>query len=153
MGTHGSYRSDAGRATMRGSHCDGGIPRVDPPAVDGRGELGRQGEAVAEAFLRARAYTIVARNFRCRAGEIDLVALDGRVVVFVEVRSRRGTRAGTPLESVDVRKRAQVARVAEHFVATRGWHDREARFDVVGVRFDSDPPRVEHVRNAFDART
>ena len=119
--------------------------------MDGRGELGRRGEAVAEAFLRANRYTIVARNYRCRAGEIDLVALDGPVVVFVEVRSRRGTVAGTPLESVDPRKRAQVARVAEHFVTARRWHDRDARFDVIGIRFDRDPPAIEHIRSAFEA--
>jgi putative endonuclease len=105
---------------------------------------------VAEAFLRDQHFTIVARNYRCRAGEIDLVALDGRVVVFVEVRSRRSARLGTPLESVDGRKQAQVGRVARHFVAARGWHERDARFDVVGIRFDTEPPAVEHVRGAFE---
>ncbi len=105
---------------------------------------------MAEAFLRANRYTIVARNYRCRAGEIDLVALDGPVVVFVEVRSRRGLAAGTPLESIDPRKCARVARVAEHFVAARRWHDRDARFDVIGIRFDHDPPAIEHVRSAFE---
>jgi putative endonuclease len=118
--------------------------------VDGRRALGQRGEAVAEAFLRARRYTIVARNYRCRVGEIDLVALDGPVVVFVEVRSRRGLGRGTPLESVDGRKQARVARVAQHFVAARGWHDRAARFDVVGIRFDAEPPAVEHVPGAFE---
>ena len=124
--------------------------RLDSRAVDGRGALGREGEAMAEAFLRAQRYTIVARNYRCRAGEIDLVALDGGVIVFVEVRSRRGTGAGTPFESVDGRKQAQLARVARHFVAARGWHDRDARFDVIGVRFDHDPPALEHLRSAFE---
>jgi putative endonuclease len=119
--------------------------------VDARGELGREGEAVAEAFLCASGCRTLARNFRCRAGEIDLVVLDGPVVVFVEVRSRRGDRAGTPLESVDRRKQAQVARVARHFLATRaGMAERDARFDVVGVRFDREPPEVEHVRGAFE---
>jgi putative endonuclease len=105
---------------------------------------------LAEEFLRANQYTIVARNYRCRAGEIDLVALDGSVLVFVEVRSRRGSIAGTPLESVNGRKQARVARVARHFCAMRGWLDRDARFDVVGVRFDAEPPALEHVRGAFD---
>ncbi|MFN8543152.1 MAG: YraN family protein [Candidatus Binatia bacterium] len=116
-----------------------------------RGELGRRGEAVAEAFLRASAFEIVARNYRCRMGEIDLVARDGPTLVFVEVRSRSGVGRGTPLESVDGRKQARVARVARHFLATHGWTERAARFDVVGVRFDADPPAVEHVRGAFDA--
>jgi putative endonuclease len=118
--------------------------------VEGRRELGQRGEALAERFLVSRRYTIVARNYRCRLGEIDLVALDGPLLVFVEVRSRRGELAGTPLESVDVRKQTRVARVAQHFLAARGWTDRDARFDVIGVRFDTDPPAVEHVPGAFE---
>ena len=120
--------------------------------MDGRGELGRRGEAVAVEFLRAQQYTIVTRNYRCRAGEIDLVAFDGKTLVFVEVRSRSSTAAGTPLESVDGRKQARVSRVAQQFCAMRGWLDRDARFDVVGVRFDADPPAVDHVRGAFELR-
>ena len=119
-------------------------------AVDRRGERGRRGEAVAEAFFRTHRYTIVARNYRCRAGEIDLVALDGPVLVFVEVRSRRGTAAGTPLESVNARKQAQVGRVARHFLAERRWYEGDARFDVLGVRFDREPPGVEPVRGVFE---
>jgi putative endonuclease len=119
-------------------------------SVEDRGALGRRGEALAEAFLRERDWTIVARNFRCRSGEIDLVALDGQTCVFVEVRSRRGDRCGSPLESVDGRKQAQVARVAKYFLAQRGWLERDARFDVVGIRFDADPPALEHVRGAFE---
>jgi len=119
--------------------------------VDGRGELGRRGEALAAEALRARGLRIVERNFRCRAGEIDLIALDGRTLVFVEVRSRRGDGAGTPLESVDGRKQARVARVARHYLAARGHRERDVRFDVVGVRFDAEPPAIEHVAGAFEA--
>lgn len=118
--------------------------------MDGRAALGRQGEAVAEAFLRDRDYRILARNFRCRSGEIDIVALDGNMLVFVEVRSRRGAQAGTPFESVTPQKQQQVVRVARVFLSQRGWTDRDARFDVVGVRFDDDPPTVEHLPAAFD---
>jgi putative endonuclease len=105
---------------------------------------------VAEAFLRARRFDIVARNFRCRAGEIDLVAQDGSALVFVEVRSRRGARRGSGLESVTGRKQQQVARVAQYFLAGRGWTEREARFDVIGIDFATEPPRVEYVRGAFE---
>jgi putative endonuclease len=118
--------------------------------VDERGELGRRGEDVAERFLRDQRFEIVARNFRCRAGEIDLVAVDGTALVFVEVRSRRGARQGTGVESVTWRKQAQVVRVAQYFLAGRGWADREARFDVIGVDFTTEPPRVDHVRGAFE---
>jgi putative endonuclease len=118
--------------------------------MDGRRETGRRGEDVAAAYVTGLGYRVVVRNFRCRAGEIDLVALDAETIVFVEVRSRTGTGRGTPLESVDGRKQAQVGRVARHFLAARGWHERAARFDVVGVRLDAEPPVVEHVRGAFD---
>jgi putative endonuclease len=118
--------------------------------VDGRRETGRRGEEVAAAFVADLGYRLVMRNFRCRAGEIDLVALDGDTVVFVEVRSRTGAGFGTPLESVDGRKQMQVGRVARYFLSARGWHERTARFDVIGVRLDADPPGVEHVRAAFD---
>ena len=118
--------------------------------MDGRRETGRRGEDVAAAFCARLGYRTIARNFRCRAGEIDLVVLDGDTVVFVEVRSRTGVGRGTPLESVDGRKQGQVGRVARHFLAGRGWHERTARFDVIGVRFDREPPAVEHVRAAFD---
>jgi putative endonuclease len=130
--------------------CEGMCRRVLSRAVDGRAELGRRGEALAADFLEARRYTIVARNYRCRSGEIDLVALDGPVLVFVEVRSRRGSSAGTPLESVDGRKQFQLGRVARYFLASRGWQERDARFDVIGIRFDVDPPALEHVRGAFE---
>jgi putative endonuclease len=119
--------------------------------VNGRGELGRRGEALAAELLQAQGLTIVERNFRCRAGEIDLVALDGETLVFVEVRSRRGDRLGTPFESVDLRKQARVTRVARQFLASRGLDDRAVRFDVVGVRFDAEPPALDHLRAAFEA--
>jgi putative endonuclease len=119
--------------------------------VDGRGELGRRGEALAAEELRARGLEIVERNFRCRAGEIDLIAMDGGTLVFVEVRSRRGAGAGTPLESVDGRKQARVTRVARQYLAARGHGERDVRFDVVGIRFDAEPPLVEHVVGAFEA--
>ena len=132
---------------LRGRNCAATLPWVDE-----RGALGRQGEAVAAEYLEARDYRILARNFRCRSGEIDLVALDGNILVFVEVRSRRGRSAGTPLESVTPRKQQQVARVARVFLSQRGWSERDARFDVVGIRFDDDPPTVEHLPAAFDAQ-
>ncbi len=118
--------------------------------MDGRRETGRRGEEAAAAFVAALGYRIVVRNFRCRAGEIDLVALDGETIVFVEVRSRTGSGRGTPLESVDGRKQAQVGRVARYFLSARGWHERPARFDVIGIRLDAEPPSIEHVRSAFD---
>lgn len=150
MATAISYLSAIGGAID--VPCGGRTLPLVSRAVDGRVELGRRAEAMAEEFLRTHRYTIVARNYRCRAGEIDLVALDGSVIVFVEVRCRSSITFGTPLESVDGRKQARVGRVAEHFLSARRWHDRDARFDVIGVRFDAEPPAVEHVRGAFELR-
>ena len=111
---------------------------------------GARAEALAASYLASQGLALVARNVRSRFGEIDLVCRDGATLVFVEVRSRNGAGMGTPLESVDGRKQAQVSRVARHFLAARGWTERDARFDVIGVRFDREPPAVEHVQNAFD---
>ena len=118
--------------------------------MDRRRERGRRGEEVAEAYLRARRYAILARNWRTRVGEIDLVASRDGVVVFVEVRGRHGARFGTPFESVDARKRAKLGRMAAAFLQSRRLEDRVARFDVIGVDWDQAEPAVEHLEGAFD---
>jgi putative endonuclease len=118
---------------------------------DARSVLGADGERVAEEFLRRRRYTIVERNYRCRAGEVDLVALDGDTVVFVEVKTRRGEGFGSPLEAVDPRKQRQVCRAAQQFLAEKRLQDRVARFDVVGVWWENGRPMCELVRGAFES--
>jgi putative endonuclease len=98
------------------------------------GRVGRDAEERAVAQLRARGYTILERNFRCRRGELDVVARDRDQLVFVEVRSRADGRRGTALEAVSAAKQRQVARVAEAWLAAHpGAADRGCRFDVVGV--------------------
>lgn len=90
---------------------------------------------------------IVERNYRCRAGEIDLVALDGNTVAFVEVKLRRAP--FDPLEAVDERKRRQVCRAAFDFLLRRGMLGRAARFDVVAVEAGS--LSCTHIADAFDS--
>jgi putative endonuclease len=103
---------------------------------------------VAAAFLRRRGYRIVERNFRCRAGEIDLIARDGDTLVFVEVRARASARFGAAIENVTVAKQRQVARVARWYLAQcREVAPPPCRFDVVGITGDE----VEHIRDAFYA--
>lgn len=118
---------------------------------DRRKKLGFQGERAAEKFLSRRRYKVVARNYRCPLGELDLVALDGRTVVFVEVKTRTGRTCGTPLEAVGPRKRQQIIRVAEYFLTAHRLHDRCIRFDVVGVWWESGRPVCEVVQAAFGA--
>ena len=83
---------------------------------DERQLLGAEGERAAEKFLRRQRYTIVARNYRCPSGEVDLVALDRSTVVFVEVKTRTQAGFGSPLEAVDPRKQRQIQRAAQHYL-------------------------------------
>jgi putative endonuclease len=105
---------------------------------------------VAAAHLGRQGLRVVARNVRSRLGEIDLVAEDGRTLVFVEVKARRGPAADPPQAAVDERKRARLVRLAQAYLA-RGGGERPCRFDVVAVTFDADdrPARVAHLRGAF----
>lgn len=110
---------------------------------------GAEGEALAAAFLRARGYTILDRNFRCAAGEIDIVALDARTLVFGEVRTRRGRAHGSALESVTGAKQRQVVRVARVYLARHRLHAHPVRFDVVAVEVRGFTVSVAHVVDAF----
>ena len=118
-------------------------------SYDRRG-LGDEGERAAEKYLRRHRYKILERNYRCPLGEVDLIALDGETVVFVEVKTRRGEGHGTPLEAVDLRKQRKIARVAQSFLVRHRLQDRAARFDVVGVWRDESGIVCELVRNAFE---
>lgn len=111
--------------------------------------LGKQGEMLAAAFLERAGYTILARNYRSRLGELDLVAEEGGAVVFVEVKTRRDGAAVGPFEAVTAAKRRQMAKVALDYLVRQGQGERPARFDVVAVTFVGDAPRMELMKNAF----
>ena len=117
---------------------------------DGRKSVGKAGEDLAERYLKRQGYAIVERNYRCPLGEIDLIALNKRVVVFVEVKTRRVDTSGAPLESVNAVKQRRLKRAALHYLNKHRLHDRDVQFDVVGISLRSDPPAVQHVRHAFD---
>ncbi len=117
---------------------------------DERKSLGKAGEDLAERYLKRQGYAIVERNYRCPLGEIDLIALNKRVVVFVEVKTRRVDTSGAPLESVNAVKQRRLKRTALHYLNKHRLHDRDVQFDVVGISLRSDPPAVQHVRHAFD---
>lgn len=117
---------------------------------DERKSLGKAGEDLAERYLKRQGYAIVERNYRCPLGEIDLIALNKRVVVFVEVKTRRVDTSGAPLESVNAVKQRRLKRTALHYLSKHRLHDRDVQFDVVGISLRSDPPAVQHVRHAFD---
>lgn len=114
-------------------------------------DVGIQGEIAAERHLRGERYVILARNYACKLGEVDLVALDGQTVVFVEVKSRSGSGFGSPFEAVTRRKRRHITRVAQHYLVRHRLTERLVRFDVVAVTWDAGVPRCELIRNAFEA--
>lgn len=117
-----------------------------------RRALGAAGEAAAAGYLERRGFRVIETNVRCRFGELDLVALEGSAVVFVEVKSNRGGRYGAPEEMLTLAKQRRLTRLALWYLQRRGWLGRAARFDVVAVDWD---PRgaalVRHFPNAFPA--
>jgi putative endonuclease len=119
-------------------------------ATNGKLLLGKEGERVAERYLQKKGYTLVERNYRCPAGELDLIVLDRRVVVFVEVKTRTGHGFGSPLEAVEFRKQRKMIQAAQFFLAEKRLQQRDARFDVVGVSWPGRDPVVEHIENAFE---
>jgi putative endonuclease len=119
-----------------------------------RPDTGRKAEALAVALLEQKGLRIVARNWRRPEGELDLVADDHGVCVFVEVRSRTGVLQGDPLESITPRKRARVIRAARLYLDSEPVQATGYRFDVVGVTFpveeeDDRQPAVTHIPDAF----
>ena len=113
-------------------------------------ELGEQGETLAFEEIKRLGYTNIIRNYRCRLGEVDLVAEDGDVLVFIEIKTRRGRSLGFAKEAVNARKQKQVSKVALNYMKINNCCDVSARFDVVAVAIGSGPPQIEVIKNAFD---
>ena len=117
-----------------------------------RDELGRRGEDEAAAYLRGLGYRIVGRRERILRGDIDIVALDDRTVVFVEVRARSDTTHGHPAETVGFVKQRRIAELATAYIHRHRLEDASVRIDVVAVTFDPQGKAVvEHYQNAFDS--
>ena len=117
------------------------------------GSLGADGERLAAIFLQRQGYRILARGHRQRLGEVDLIAMDGSVVVFVEVKTWRSNGAGDPSEAVDARKQERLTRAALIYLKRRKLLDRAARFDVVSIVWPErqSAPEIRHFINAFEA--
>ena len=120
-------------------------------AADPRHQFGQVSEMRAEQFLIAKGYRILDRNVRLSIGELDLVADDQGVVVFVEVKGRSTEAFGGALSAVDRRKQAKLSKLVAQYLAQRHWSDKLCRFDVVLVQGQpSAPEQIEHISNAFD---
>lgn len=113
--------------------------------------LGKTGEDLAVRHLQALGYRVLARNFRCALGEIDVIAREGDYLVFVEIKTRRGGPMGEAKAAVDERKQRRISRVALRYLKERGQTEMRSRFDVVAVVVEGDRHRIELVRDAFEA--
>jgi putative endonuclease len=120
----------------------------DQPHRRAKGDLG---ERAAELWLEGQGYRIVARNVFTRAGELDLVALDGEVLCFIEIKSRATDEFGPAIAAVGAAKRRRISRAAAHFLA-RNRSQRACRFDVLGLDREGESWRFTLVRDAFAAR-
>src|SRR5262245_9064969 len=115
--------------------------------------FGTRSERAAAKFLKRLGYRIVARNFTCPLGELDLVALDGQCIVFVEVRSTEGGQLEKTAASVDDAKQRRLTRLALAFLQKKRLLNRAARFDVLIISWPENArePVIEHHKNAFEA--
>lgn len=114
-------------------------------------DFGRFTEALAEECLRKKGYRILERNFKIGKGELDLIAQDGKTMVFVEVKGRRTDRLGGPPYAVDSRKQQQLTKLALAYLAQRGLRNLSCRFDVVLISSPANqPPHITHLQDAFE---
>ncbi|GAA4412398.1 YraN family protein [Nibrella viscosa] len=111
-------------------------------------ETGKQGEEEAARYLQQKGYDVVARNFRYQHAEIDLVARKGKLLIFVEVKTRRNLSFGNPEEFVSSTKARLVMRVAEHYIFTKDWR-YDVRFDILAITLKDDDVLVKHIEDAF----
>jgi|Tabmets5t2r1_1033131.scaffolds.fasta_scaffold200102_1 putative endonuclease len=120
------------------------------PSADGRQELGRLGETLAATLLEAVGLRIVARNWRCRDGEIDLVAAGPGLLVFCEVKTRRGHGYGSPAAAVTPMKQVRLRRLAAAYLGANPTPSCRVRFDVVAVTWPrGGPPAVDHLQGVL----
>jgi putative endonuclease len=113
--------------------------------------FGRTGEDLACEDLERRGYAIIARRYRRRGGELDIIARDGQTMVFVEVKTREGRAFGEACEAVTANKRRTITRLALDYLMRNRLTECSCRFDVVSIHFESGTPVIDVYQNAFDA--
>ena len=113
-------------------------------------KIGRDGEALAVAFLKRKGYRVIEQNYRCHLGEIDIVAVDRKTVCFVEVKTRSTVDYDRPEVAVHKQKQYKLSRVALWFLKEQHLEDVRARFDVVAIRRQGFLNEIHHFKNAFE---
>jgi len=109
--------------------------------------VGNVKEEQAIIYLKSLGYKILDKNFHCRHGEIDIIAIDNKDIVFIEVKFRKNKTSGAPEEAVNANKQIKISKCASYFLYThQSYYEYQVRFDVVGILSDS----INHIKNAFD---
>jgi putative endonuclease len=123
---------------------------MKPPQANNRQSLGKHGEDAAAQFLTHLGYSIIERNFRIHYGEIDIVALDGETLIFVEVKTRCGRQFGLPEEAVTARKLHEITKTSEFYCMKHPEYKGLQRIDVIAIEEgpNGELERIEHIKNA-----
>lgn len=112
--------------------------------------LGKSGEDLAATLLKENGYKILARNFKTKIGEIDIIASDKDTISFVEVKTRHSDRFGLPQESISSSKQRQISKAALAYLKDNKLLNKKARFDVVSIILSQDQPKINLIKNAFE---
>jgi putative endonuclease len=111
--------------------------------------VGKAGEEAAVQYLCQQGYRILERNYRCRFGEIDLIARDGKTLAFIEVKTRRSQRFGPPAAAVTPEKQRHLIKASQVYLTQKRQAYELCRFDVVTIEVDAEVPRIELIKDAF----
>lgn len=108
--------------------------------------LGKEGENVAVNYLNEKGYKVIERNFYCRQGEIDAIALDGKYIVFIEIKSRTNTEYGLPSEAVTKRKLEHMIKAIKYYLYIKKWENENIRIDVIEVYVKENKYYINHIK-------
>ena len=113
-------------------------------------QYGKKSENDAVRYLKKNGYRIIEKNYRTRLGEIDIIAKDGKTIVFVEVKARRSIRYGHPKWAITPKKKRNMSMVALHYLKSTRQNKAKARFDVITIHPEENSMRIELIKNAFE---
>lgn len=111
---------------------------------------GKQGENIAANYLKKKGYKIVERNYHCKFGEIDIIALDGEILTFIEIKTRNSREHIPPEFTVTKHKQSKIKRTATHYLGKHGIENRDCRFDIVAITMEKGKKDIVLYKNAFE---
>jgi putative endonuclease len=112
-------------------------------------DLGKLGEKLAVKYLKGEDYQIIEQNYRCRFGEIDVIAYKDNYLIFVEVKTKQNENFGSPQEEVDFHKQRKLEQLALYYISQHSEWKVDFRFDVIGILYKEEDHQLSHLKNAF----